>query len=800
MPAPEHDTIVAPATASGGAIAVLRVSGAEALTVCDRIFRGRTALRDAASHTVHYGRIVEPPAPAYGPPAESLRTDRTDRRLLRQDSPSTPCPPAQSRSHALRPTPLPAACADAAHEADSAETLPAPAWSAPAAAIDADSPGEASGNRFAEASGRPAPPHDRPADDSAGTDTPAGPDATERTIDDVLATVFRAPHSYTGEDSVELSCHGSAYIVAEILRLLLAAGARMARPGEFTTRAFLAGKMDLAQAEAVADLIASSSRTAHALASAQMRGGYSSALRALRGRLVELMSLLELELDFSEEDVEFADRTELRETMRRIDAEIEALRNSFSLGNALKRGVAVAIVGAPNVGKSTLLNRLLGEERAMVSEIAGTTRDAIEETMDIDGVLFRFIDTAGIRATDDRLERMGIERTRAAVARARIVIRMTDAESMAGAASPSDTPSPLHSAFPQEPAAGQTTGPLREGMQDAGRRMAASDAPHAADRTPGTSSMTGTTNSALAADAASIVDATETPDTTDAKHAADKTDTTNSTLAADAASIADATETPDTTDARHAADKTDTTNSAFAAGAASIADATETPDTTDARHAADKTDTTNSTLAADATSIADAAETPDTTDAKHAAAPPDIADMLAAHATANRSSANRTGDSPAAPAGGRSDFSETDFPAAPSDRTSPVRTTPNRRIIDVVNKIDKAPRTALPAGTIAISAREGMGIDRLRQALRAAVDTDALYHGDPVVSSARHYEALTSAHTALGRALVGIDGSLPTDLLGEELRSVLYHLGNITGEITNDEILGTIFSKFCVGK
>ena len=701
MPAPEHDTIVAPATASGGAIAVLRVSGAEALTVCDRIFRGRTALRDAASHTVHYGRIVEPPAPAYGPPAESLRTDRTDRRLLRQDSPSTPCPPAQSRSHALRPTPLPAACADAAHEADSAETLPAPAWSAPSAAIDADSPGEASGSGFAEASGRPAPPHGRPADDSAGTDTPAGPDATERTIDDVLATVFRAPHSYTGEDSVELSCHGSAYIVAEILRLLLAAGARMARPGEFTTRAFLAGKMDLAQAEAVADLIASSSRTAHALASAQMRGGYSSALRALRGRLVELMSLLELELDFSEEDVEFADRTELRETMRRIDAEIEALRNSFSLGNALKRGVAVAIVGAPNVGKSTLLNRLLGEERAMVSEIAGTTRDAIEETMDIDGVLFRFIDTAGIRATDDRLERMGIERTRAAVARARIVIRMTDAESMAGAASPSDTPSPLHSAFPQEPAAGQTTGPLREGMQDAGRRMAASDAPHAADRTAGTSSMTGTTNSALAVDAASIVDA---------------------------------------------------------------------------------------------------AETPDTTDARHAAAPPDIADMLAAHATANRSSANRTGDSPAAPAGGRPDFSGTDFPAAPSDRTSPIRTTPNRRIIDVVNKIDKAPRTALPAGTIAISAREGMGIDRLRQALRAAVDTDALYHGDPVVSSARHYEALTSAHTALGRALAGIDGSLPTDLLGEELRSVLYHLGTITGEITNDEILGTIFSKFCIGK
>ncbi len=249
---PDHDTIFAPATATGGAIAVIRISGDEAFTVCDRIFCGRTPLAETESHTVHYGLIVD----------------------------------------------------------------------------------------------------------------------GERTVDDVLTTVFRAPHSYTGENSVEISCHGSAYIVSEILRLLLAAGGRMAAPGEFTLRAYFAGKLDLSQAEAVADMIASSSRAAHALASNQMRGGYSAALDTLRDRLLHLASLLELELDFSEEDVEFADRGELQQTMEHIDLEIERLRNSFALGNALKEGIPVTIVGAPNAGKSTLLNRLLDEERAIVSEIA----------------------------------------------------------------------------------------------------------------------------------------------------------------------------------------------------------------------------------------------------------------------------------------------------------------------------------------------------------------------------------------------------------------------------------------------
>lgn len=282
----DHDTIVAPATAPGGAIAVVRVSGARALALCDTLFRGRTPLAEAAGYTVHYGRIAD----------------------------------------------------------------------------------------------------------------------GDRTVDDVLAAVFRTPHSYTGEDAVEISCHGSSYIVSEILRLLIAAGARMASPGEFTVRAYLAGKLDLAQAEAVGDLVAASSQAAHALASNQMRGGYSAALAALRDRLLHLTALLELELDFAEEEVEFADRRELRQTMRDIDREIDRLRDSFALGNAIKEGVPVAIAGAPNVGKSTLLNRLLGEERAMVSEIAGTTRDVIEECANIGGVLFRFLDTAGIRTTDDHLE------------------------------------------------------------------------------------------------------------------------------------------------------------------------------------------------------------------------------------------------------------------------------------------------------------------------------------------------------------------------------------------------------------
>lgn len=463
----DRDTIVAPATASGGAIAVIRISGGEALVVADRVFRGAVPLSKVEGYTVHYGRIVD----------------------------------------------------------------------------------------------------------------------GERTVDDVLATVFRTPRSYTGEDSVEISCHGSSYIVSEILRLLLAAGARMADPGEFTLRAYLAGKLDLSQAEAVGDLIASSSRAAHALAANQMRGGYSDALDTLRDRLLHLTSLLELELDFSEEEVQFADRTTLRDTMTGIGNRIDTLRSSFSLGNAIREGVPVAIIGAPNVGKSTLLNRLLNEERALVSDIAGTTRDVIEECANIDGIQFRFLDTAGIRPTDDRLEQMGIERTMESLRRARIVIHMLDAAN------------------------------LRE----------------------------------------------DTP-----------------------------------------------------AG----------PESTD------------------------------------------------------RSGAACTIPAP-------------DFPLR-EDQT----------LLTLVNKTDTAPDLRLPSGVLGISAKQGEGIDRLRAALRAAVRTDELYHGDAIVSSSRHYEALTAAREALDAALRALREDLPTDLLSEDIRQVTDRLGAITGRgvIAPEEVLQSIFNRFCIGK
>lgn len=537
----EHDTIVAPATPTGGAIAIVRVSGSGAIETVERIFRGRRPLSEAAGYTLHRGTISD----------------------------------------------------------------------------------------------------------------------GARLIDDVLVSLFRAPHSYTGEDSVEISCHGSAYVVSEILRLLLDAGARMATPGEFTLRAFLAGKLDLAQAEAVADLIASSSRAAHTLAAGQLRGGFSQRLDHLRGELLHLASLLELELDFSEEDVEFADRRKLRRTMEEIQAEILRLRGSFALGSALKEGIPVAIVGAPNVGKSTLLNRLLNEDRAMVSEIAGTTRDLIEEQTVIDGVRFRFIDTAGIRATDDRLERMGIERTRAGIARARIVVRLVDATTLAPA--------------------------------DSARTEAAANPPH--------------TNSATAAG--------------------------NNTAAAG-------------THVNAAEDDIATTT----------------------------TSGTNNTTAEDNFATATISGTHNT---------PATGSPITPEGTAAARDAHEGGATLRLP--------EPEFTLRPE-----------QRLLTVVNKLDMCPGVTLPEGVIGISAKQGEGIDLLRHRLREQVDTAALEQGDTVVSNGRHYEALTAAERALEEALRGCDAMLTADLLSEEIRQVIFHLGTITGQITTDEILGNIFSKFCIGK
>lgn len=304
----KNDIIVAPATAFGGAIAVIRMSGAGSVALLDNIFVGREPLAEAKTHTIRYGVIRE----------------------------------------------------------------------------------------------------------------------GERVIDDVVVAIYRAPHSYTGEESVEISIHGSRYIAQEVIRLLCELGARMAQAGEFSQRAILAGRIDLSQAEAVADLIAAESRAEHAIASTQMRGGYSKMLDGLRDEVLEICALLELELDFGEEDVEFADRTRLSEMLDRVESAVWRLLESFRMGNAIREGVKVAIVGRPNVGKSTLLNALLQDNRAMVSEIAGTTRDTIEEMIMIDDIRFRFIDTAGLHDTDDKLEQMGIERTERAIKEADIIIYMVE--------------------------------------------------------------------------------------------------------------------------------------------------------------------------------------------------------------------------------------------------------------------------------------------------------------------------------------------------------------------------------------
>jgi tRNA modification GTPase len=247
-------------------------------------------------------------------------------------------------------------------------------------------------------------------------------------IDDVVVTLFKAPHSFTGEDSIEISCHGSVYIQQRLLELLISKGARMARPGEFTQRAFLNGKMDLSQAEAVADLIASTSKSAQKVAMNQMRGGFSTEISLLRNELLNFISLIELELDFSEEDVEFADRDQLKQLVSKIETILRKLKDSFQLGNVIKNGIPVAIIGDTNVGKSTLLNALLNEEKAIVSEIHGTTRDIIEDTINIHGTTFRFFDTAGLRETTDKIETIGIERSYHKLEQASVVILVADTQ------------------------------------------------------------------------------------------------------------------------------------------------------------------------------------------------------------------------------------------------------------------------------------------------------------------------------------------------------------------------------------
>ena len=426
-------------------------------------------------------------------------------------------------------------------------------------------------------------------------------DERGETVDEVLVSIFRAPHSYTGEDSTEISCHGSPYILQEVMRLLIAAGCRSARPGEFTQRAFLSGKMDLSQAEAVADLIASTSAASHRLAMSQMRGGFSRKLSDLRDRLLHLTSLMELELDFSDhEDLEFVDRTELIRLTDEVERTVAALADSFRLGNAVKNGIPVAIIGETNVGKSTLLNALVGDDKAIVSDIHGTTRDVIEDTVSIGGVTFRFIDTAGIRQTADTIESMGIERSFRAMDSAQIVILMLDM---------SQTPeSSLR--FLEE------VRPHLEGKQV-------------------------------------IV-------------------------------------------------------------------------------ALNKCD--------------------------------------AAAEGENQKESSPTLASPKS-----------------KDKQAPLQTF-NFQL------------STFNCKRLPVSAKYGINLDALRKALFDLAALPDISSSDVIVTNVRHYEALTHARDSLLRVRQGLDDGIPTDLVSQDLRECIYHLGSIVGEVTTDEVLGNIFSHFCIGK
>lgn len=399
-------------------------------------------------------------------------------------------------------------------------------------------------------------------------------------LDEVLVSIFKGPHSYTGEDTVEISCHGSVYIQQQIIQLLLRNGCRSAQAGEFTLRAFLNGKMDLSQAEAVADLINSDNEAAHKIAMQQMRGGFSNELQQLRQELLNFASLIELELDFSEEDVEFADRTQFEALLTRISFVLKRLIDSFALGNVLKSGIPVAIAGEPNVGKSTLLNALLNEERAIVSDIAGTTRDTIEDEIVIDGVAFRFIDTAGIRETKDVVEHIGIQRTFEKMAKAEVVLYLFDSSGLAG-------------------------GKIEDVRVELERLK---------------------------------------------------------------------------------------------------------------------------------------------------------------------------------------------------------NQYPQKVLIPVGNKADKLSSeqkeellSAFP-DLLLISAREKAGVEGLRKKLLAFVQTGALRNNETIVTNARHYDSLLKALDAIDKVRVGLTSGLSGDLMAIDIREALHHFGMITGEVTNDELLGNIFANFCIGK
>ncbi len=500
-------------------------------------------------------------------------------------------------------------------------------------------------------------------------------------LDNVIVSVFRAPHSYTGENSVEISCHASRFIVNKILELLVNAGARIAAPGEFTRRAFVNGKMDLAQAEAVADVIASQSAASHRVAMNQLKGGFSSELKVLREKLLTMTSLLELELDFSEEDVEFASRKELGQLVDDSLTHIGRLTASFSRGNAIKNGVPVAIIGATNTGKSTLLNALLGEERAIVSDIAGTTRDTIEETLNIDGILFRFIDTAGIRETDETIEKIGIDRTFKKLGEATVVLGMTDLSR--------------------------------------GEATVLEDADFILSKV---NEMGGVKNDAA------VNDGSET----DGAHPAE---TGGSSLAeTDGASLAETSEV-----------------SLAETGGAPLAETGGA-----SQHGHGDGQERKVVILVNKCDVA--------------------GDFYRDDNGTGYGSGNDLGEN-MAEIGGNKNINH------------------DNNIVSLIeSKYDNCK-------VIPISAKTGKGLSTLTKTLGEIGSEITGSTDETLVTNVRHYEALVRAASALERVRAGLHiATLPPDLIAQDLREALYHLGEIVGEISTDETLGNIFRNFCVGK
>lgn len=540
-------------------------------------------------------------------------------------------------------------------------------------------------------------------------------------LDNVIVSVFRAPHSYTGENSVEISCHASRFIVNKILELLVNAGARIAAPGEFTRRAFVNGKMDLAQAEAVADVIASQSAASHRVAMNQLKGGFSSELKVLREKLLTMTSLLELELDFSEEDVEFASRKELGQLVDDSLTHIRRLTASFSRGNAIKNGVPVAIVGATNTGKSTLLNALLGEERAIVSDIAGTTRDTIEETLNIDGILFRFIDTAGIRETDETIEKIGIDRTFKKLGEAAVVLGMTDL-SRGEAAVLKDADFILSKV--NEMGGVKNVAAENDGAETGGASPAETDG----------APLAGTSGASLA----------ETGGTPLAE-----TDRTSR-------SETGGTPPAETGGAPRAG--TDGTSLAETGGTSLVETGGKPLAETGgaSRHGHGDGQERKVVILVNKCDVAGDFYKDD----------------------------NGTGD------GSGNDLGENMAEIGGNKNVNH-----DNNIVSLIeNKYDNCK-------VIPISAKTGKGLSTLTKTLGEIGSEITGSTDETLVTNVRHYEALVRAASALERVRAGLHiATLPPDLIAQDLREALYHLGEIVGEISTDETLGNIFRNFCIGK